>query len=141
MSTRYSRLPRAAGGVAASALTLMALVPVVVAPSPLTFVAVAVLWVPVVWLVYRLVSASVLADDDGVTIRNVAKTRRLAWDEIDTFVYQASGSCFVRLADGEELAIQAFQEQQGRTDVDDTEPWLRDSIAELNARAATATAR
>ncbi len=67
--------------------------------------------VALLWIAYRLFRIGVFADDDGVTVRDVLRTRkRVPWDEIDRFdlvrkrgydaggMYLKDGSLFTPIA-------------------------------------------
>ncbi|MEG3615086.1 PH domain-containing protein [Isoptericola haloaureus] len=77
----------------------------------LTFVLFAVF---VVWLLWRLGGVHARPDDDGLTVRNVVRTRRVAWPEIVAVRMTPNDPWVVLdLADGGTLAVMAIQRADG----------------------------
>jgi hypothetical protein len=41
---------------------------------------------PLLFMAYRLARVALVVDDDGVAVRNVARTVRIPWDDVDAFI-------------------------------------------------------
>ncbi|MDO8144790.1 MULTISPECIES: PH domain-containing protein [unclassified Isoptericola] len=68
----------------------------------------------VVWLLWRLGGVHARPDDDGLTVRNVVRTRRVTWPEIVAVRMTTNDSWVVLdLADGGTLAVMAIQRADG----------------------------
>ncbi len=68
----------------------------------------------IVWFLWRQASVAALADEDGLTVRNLLLTRRLAWAEIVSVRF-GSGRAWVQLdlSDGDTLAVMGIQRADG----------------------------
>lgn len=67
------------------------------------------------WFLVRQAQVRALPDDDGLTVRNLFFTRRLAWNEIVSVRF-GQGRPWVQLdlADGDTLAVMGVQAADGR---------------------------
>jgi PH (Pleckstrin Homology) domain-containing protein len=74
----------------------------------------------IVAFLWRQASVSAVPDADGLTVRNLVFTRRLAWAEIVSVRF-GSGRPWVQLdlADGDTLAVMGVQESDGARAVDE----------------------
>jgi len=70
----------------------------------------AVLW----GILWRQFTVRAVPDTEGVTVRNILTTRRLAWAEIVSVRYSADRAwAQLDLSDGDELAVMAIQRADG----------------------------
>ena len=68
----------------------------------------------IAWFLWRQASVAALVRDDGLTVRNLVFTRRLAWAEIVSVRF-GSGRPWVQLdlSDGDTLAVMGIQRADG----------------------------
>lgn len=68
----------------------------------------------VLWLLYRMATVRLAAYDDGVVVRNMFRTYRLGWDELDVVRF-APGDPWLQFfdADGNRLGVLAVQASEG----------------------------
>jgi len=87
-------------------------------PDRLGIIAVGALIVLFLW---RQASVAAIPDGDGLTVRNLVLTRRLAWAEIVSVRF-GSGRPWVQLdlADGDTLAVMGVQESDGARAVEES---------------------
>jgi hypothetical protein len=76
--------------------------------------ALALFGIAIAWFCWRQASVRALADTDGVTVRNLLLTRRLAWAEVVSVRF-GQGRPWVQLdlADGDTLAVMGVQRSDG----------------------------
>lgn len=103
------------GGVAVGGSLLVGLVadegPLLDGGTRITFVVFAVL---VAWLLWRLGGIYARPDVDGLLVRNVVRSRRVAWPEIVEVRLTTNDSWVVLdLSDGGTLAVMAVQRADG----------------------------
>jgi hypothetical protein len=67
------------------------------------------------WICIRGALAAVVTDATGVTIRNIARTRRYAWREIRAFVLPTFGPAMVLLEGGGYAKVYAIQQSRPTT--------------------------
>ncbi len=75
---------------------------------------IAVVGLGIVWFCYRQASVRALVDEEGVVVRNLATTRRVAWPEVVSVRF-GQGRPWVQLdlADGDTLAVMGVQRSDG----------------------------
>lgn len=99
-------------------------------PQPVIYGAIAAVFLLLAWRAFRI---GVRVGDRGITIRNVTFSRRIAWEDIESFDlglaprFALDVTCLVRCADGTVRAVYALGQPVG------IDRWTKRAVARLNA--------
>jgi hypothetical protein len=80
----------------------------------------------VVWFLHRLAAVRIVAEDEGVTVINILRSRRLEWPEIvGVRLLRDDAWLMLDLADGEAMAAMGVQKSDGARARDQAEQFAR----------------
>lgn len=114
------RLARIASlALAILVLLATALLVVLMPLSSLDVAGFALLALAIAWFCWRQASVAAVPDDEGLTVRNLLVTTRLAWAQVVAVRFGDRPWVQLDLADGDSLAVMGIQRADGQRSVDE----------------------